>query len=97
VQTSFRDEECGGAKAASCPLDTGMGLGWQVLAFQDATLMMHTGKDDGVFTFAYLDRSTKDGAVILTNSDNGAKIVLPVLEHLNASPELLGYLRSQMN
>jgi len=98
VQTSFREHECQGAKkAAACPQDTGMGLGWQVLAFKGATMLMHTGKDEGVFTLAYLDRSTGEGAVILTSSDNGAKVVLPVLERLNASPEFIGYLKSQMD
>ena len=96
IQVSMMDEMCQGKLAESCPPNAGFGLGWQILAFKDETLLMHTGKDEGVFTFAYLNRTSHDGAVILTNSDNGYKIVLPVLERLNSSPAFLRYLRGQI-
>ncbi|MGB7192541.1 MAG: serine hydrolase domain-containing protein [Collimonas pratensis] len=96
IQVSMMDEMCQGKLAESCPPNAGFGLGWQILAFKDETLLMHTGKDEGVFTFAYLNRTSRDGAVILTNSDNGYKIVLPVLERLNSSPAFLRYLRGQI-
>jgi CubicO group peptidase (beta-lactamase class C family) len=96
IQVSMRDEMCSAKVVESCPPNVGFGLGWQILGFKDETLLMHTGKDEGVFTFAYLNRSTRDGAVILTNSDNGYKIVLPVLERLNSSPAFLRFLRGQM-
>lgn len=96
-QVSMKDMLCQGAKARSCPIDAGFGLGWQILAFKGETLMMHTGKDEGVFTFAYLNRSTKDGVVIFTNSDDGYKIILPVLERLATSPAFLAFLRGQMD
>jgi len=95
-QVSMMDIKCQGAKVIACPSYTGFGLGWQILQFSDATLMMHTGRDDGVFTFAYLNRSTHAGAVIFTNSDNGDKLVLPILERLGASPPFLRYLQSQL-
>jgi hypothetical protein len=58
--------------------------------------MMHTGKDEGVFTFAYLNRTRRDGVVIFTNSDNGYKIILPLLDRLHTSPEFLRFLRGQI-
>ncbi|WP_216595015.1 serine hydrolase domain-containing protein [Collimonas arenae] len=96
IQVSMMDEMCQGKLADSCPPSVGFGLGWQILAFKDETLLMHTGKDEGVFTFAYLNRTSRDGAVILTNSDNGYKIILPVLERLNSSAAFLRFLRGQM-
>jgi len=95
-QVSMKNIACKGAKAASCPPLVGFGLGWQILGFADATLMMHTGKDDGVFTFAYIDRSDQSGAVIFTNSENGCRIVLPLLERLHARPAFLRFLRGQI-
>lgn len=59
--------------------------------------MMHTGKDAGVFTFAYIDRERREGTVILTNSDNGYKIILPILERLDTRPEFLTFLRGQIS
>jgi hypothetical protein len=96
-QTDMADVICTGSKVATCPAVAGFGLGWQILAFKGETLMMHTGKDEGVFTFAYLNRTTRDGAVIFTNSDNGYKIILPLLDRLNTSPAFLNFLRGQID
>jgi CubicO group peptidase (beta-lactamase class C family) len=97
IEVTMMDVVCQGAKAASCPPAVGFGLGWQVLAFKNGTLMMHTGKDDGVFTFAYLNRATRDGVVIFTNSGNGYKVILPVLELLNTDSDFLRFLRGQID
>ena len=96
-QTDMMEVTCTGAKAASCPPHVGFGLGWQILAFKDETLMMHTGKDEGVFTFAYLNRTSQDGVVIFTNSDNGYKVILPLLNRLNTSPAFLLFLHGQID
>lgn len=96
-QVSMMDVTCTGAKAKSCPSSVGFGLGWQLLDFAGESVMMHTGKDSGVFTFAYLNRATRDGVVIFTNSDNGYKIVLPLLDRLGTSPAYLRYLRGQID
>jgi hypothetical protein len=58
---------------------------------------MHTGKDEGIFTFAYLNRSDRGGVVIFSNGDNGYKIILPVLERLQTSPAFLSFLRGQID
>jgi hypothetical protein len=96
IQVDNKQQYCKGDKATSCPQAVGFGLGWEVLEFKGERILMHTGKDEGVFTFAYLNRASRDGAVILTNSDNGWKAIIPVLEELNASPAYLAFLRSQV-
>src|SRR5690606_29824889 len=79
IQVDLRQLRCAGDKAASCPEHIGFGLGWEILDFAGDIIFMHTGKDEGVFTFAYLSKSTQDGVVILTNGDGGFKAVIPVL------------------
>lgn len=96
-QADLTPEICAGSKAASCPPWTGFGLGWQLLGFRDGTTMLHTGKDAGAFTFAAIDRASGDGIVILTNSDNGWRVILPILERTGSDPNLIAFLRGQMN
>lgn len=45
---------------------------------------MHTGHDPGVYTFAYVSPTTKSGAVILTNGEDGKKLVSGILHDLDA-------------
>lgn len=97
LQADLTREICAGAKAVACPPWTGFGLGWQLLGFPDGTTMLHTGKDAGAFTFAAIDRASGDGIVILTNSDNGWRVILPILERTRSDPKLIAFLRSQMN
>lgn len=96
-QADLTHEICAGSKAATCPPWTGFGLGWQLLGFPDGTTMLHTGKDAGAFTFAAIDRASGDGIVILTNSDNGWRVILPILEKTGSDPKLIAFLRGQMN
>jgi CubicO group peptidase (beta-lactamase class C family) len=96
-QGDLTPEICAGSKAATCPPWTGFGLGWQLLGFPDGTTMLHTGKDAGAFTFAAIDRPSGDGIVILTNSDNGWRVILPILERTGSDPKLIAFLRGQMN
>lgn len=96
LQADLTPAICAGAKAASCPPWTGFGLGWQLLGFPGGITMLHTGKDAGAFTFAAIDRTSGDGIVILTNSDNGWRVVLPILERTGSDPKLIAFLRGQM-
>ncbi len=96
-QADLTPETCAGTKEASCPRWTGFGLGWQLLGFPYGTTMLHTGKDAGAFTFAAIDRASGDGIVILTNSDNGWRVILPILEQTGSDPKLIAFLRGQMN
>ena len=65
-----------------CPDAIGPGLGWETIRIGMQTYMMHTGSDAGVSTFVYWNPDSKTGAVILTNSDNGDKVRLAVLDAL---------------
>jgi CubicO group peptidase (beta-lactamase class C family) len=94
-QASMMLLKCQGEKTATCPLYTGYGLGWQILLFPNQTVMMHTGDDEGVRTFVYIDRSTREGAVILTNGENGNALILPILERLGTPSVILNYVGSQ--
>lgn len=94
IQVDDKASNCPAAVAATCPDALGFGLGWQVLVFKGETVMMHTGKDDGVFTFAYVNRTTGDGAVILTNGEEGYKAIIPVLERLGTSEVFLAFLKA---
>ncbi|WP_333838388.1 serine hydrolase domain-containing protein [Novosphingobium sp.] len=96
-QADLTPEICAGSKVATCPPWTGFGLGWQLLGFPGGTTMLHTGKDAGAFTFAAIDRVSGDGIVILTNSDNGWRVILPILERTGSDPKLIAFLRAQMN
>ncbi|WP_235513271.1 MULTISPECIES: serine hydrolase domain-containing protein [unclassified Sphingomonas] len=87
---------CAGAKATTCPPWTGFGLGWQLLGFPGGTTMLHTGKDAGAFTFAAINRADGDGIVILTNSDNGWRVIIPILERTGSDPRLIAFLCGQM-
>ena len=95
VQVSTREQLCAGARAATCPDEAGWGLGWDLAVFGEERVLWHTGGDRGEFTFAYVIPATGEGAVILTNSAVGYKVVLPFLERMRASPRFLGFLRAQ--
>ena len=97
LQADLTTDICAGSKATTCPPCTGFGLGWQLLGFPDGTTMLHTGKDTGAFTFAAIDRASGDGIVILTNSDNGWRAILPILERTASDPKLIAFLRGHMN
>ena len=96
VQESLREKMCQGIRAEVCPDRLGMGLGWQVLGFKQKTVLMHTGRDPGVYTFTYVCPTTGSGAVILTNGQNGNKIGPPLLRRLEAEPEFVAFLAASM-
>lgn len=95
IQASRKADECPDASAKTCPDDLGFGLGWEVLRFHDATYLMHTGKDDGVFTLGYFNATTRDATIIFTNGENGANLVLPILDRIGRDRELVEWLRSK--
>jgi CubicO group peptidase (beta-lactamase class C family) len=95
IQVSRKAEECPPGKIRDCPDDLGFGLGWEVFKFGDATYLMHTGRDDGVFTLGYMNLSGQTATIIFTNSDNGARIVLPILDRLGKDRMFVDMLRQQ--
>lgn len=94
VQVSRLDAKCPTSDPL-CPRAAGIGLSWEVFQFGDGTFLMHTGKDDGLFTFAYLNLTTLSATVIFTNSDQGGNIVLPILDRLAADPGFVAFLRKR--
>lgn len=77
-----------------CPDKAGFGLGWQVLHFGSKRFLMHTGSDRGEFTLTYWSPDTREGAVVLTNSNAGAKVIVDALDVLAFDGALLAYLKA---
>ena len=75
-----------------CPAEAGMGLGWESFLIDGQRYLMHTGADDGTFTFAYFSPDTRTGLVIFTNSSNGAKTVLPLLRLVGNDGAFIDFL-----
>ncbi len=96
VLTDRKAQVCVGKLAASCPEQVGMGPGWEVIKIRGKTFLMHTGNDPGVFTLGYFDPNARSGVVIFTNSGNGPRVILPILEILGADPDFIAYLAAQV-
>jgi hypothetical protein len=60
-----------------------------------ALVMTPSRKDQGVFTFADLDRTLGDEAVILTNGDDSGALMIPILKRFGASPAFIAVLKVQ--
>lgn len=93
IQVSRQQEMCTPARASDCPLEVGFGLGWEVFRFRGATYLMHTGMDDGTFTLGYFNPATGSGTIIFTSSQNGAQLVLPILDEIGEDADFVGFLR----
>ncbi len=96
VLTDRKAELCVGKLAGLCPDQVGMGPGWEVIKTHGKTFLMHTGMDPGVFTLGYFDPRARSGVVIFTNSVNGPRVILPILQLLNADPDFIAYLAAQV-
>lgn len=93
IQTGDKGTQCPPVIKAICPARSGFGLGWQLFEFGAKTVLMHTGNDEGEFTFAYAIPSTGEAAVIMTNAGQGAKAVVPLIDTLNMDPQFSSYLK----
>jgi CubicO group peptidase (beta-lactamase class C family) len=87
-----RAELCRKIAPEHCPAEAGMGLGWESFLIDGKRFLMHTGADDGTFTFAYFSPDTRSGVVIFTNSSNGAKVVLPLLRLVGHDSAFVDFL-----
>ncbi|HEY2622707.1 MAG TPA: serine hydrolase domain-containing protein [Dyella sp.] len=94
IQVSEQIPTCMPIKAG-CADGEGMGLGWEVIRFGEDTYLMHSGSDEGVATLVYLSLKHRNGTVILTNSDNGKKLMLPILDLIGSDPTLIACLRNE--
>ena len=94
IQTGDKGTQCPPAIKASCPARSGFGLGWQLFEFGPRkTVLMHTGNDEGEFTFAYAIPSTGEAAVIMTNASNGPQAIIPLIDTLGMDKEFAAYLK----
>jgi CubicO group peptidase (beta-lactamase class C family) len=93
IQIAEKSALCSSAKVEGCPDAAGFGLGWEVFIIADETYLTHDGSDDGVATFVYINLTRKTGTVIFTNSSNGQKIVLPILDLLGKDQAFVECLR----
>jgi len=82
VQVVKNTPLCSSPTPDGCPESAGFGLGWAVFTVANEVYLMHDGSDEGVTTFVYINLTRKTGTVIFTNSSNGAKVMLPVLQLL---------------
>lgn len=96
VQVSEKDQLCPRLPAGLCPEALGSGLSWQILRFKEVVVLMHTGHDPGVSTFAYLSPTTHEGVVILTNGENGGSVVPDILSDLRAPEPFVAVMRIAM-
>lgn len=94
IQTDRKAEICKGKLEAVCPKTIGFGLGWEVFNFPGTTILMHTGRDPGLWTMAFIDRATRSGAVYLTNSEKGHEAVLAMLQNIKINQDFLNFLRA---
>lgn len=92
IHTDRMPELCPTPKP-SCPSAAGIGLSWEVYRFGADTILMHTGKDDGLFTFAYVNMTNQSAIVIFTSSDQGGDIVLPILDRFAVDQPFVNFLR----
>jgi CubicO group peptidase (beta-lactamase class C family) len=95
VQADRRDGICAGIPAEVCPDRAGFTLGWELFDFGGTLYYLHTGMDEDTFALAYWTPSTRSGTVILTNSPDGYRAVLPVLDAIGADATFVGMLRAQ--
>lgn len=94
IQTGEKGTQCPPAIKATCPARSGFGLGWQLFEFSPTkTVLMHTGNDEGDFTFAYAIPSTGEAVVIMTNANNGPQAVVPLIDTIGMDSEFATYLK----
>jgi CubicO group peptidase (beta-lactamase class C family) len=89
-----RTYKCVPAPNYTCP-STGVGLGWEVISFGPEKILMHLGKDQGTFSFSYIDLKSGDGLVLLTNGDAGSRLLTRVLELTTADPKWVKFVSDQ--
>jgi CubicO group peptidase (beta-lactamase class C family) len=93
VQVVEKSALCSSGEREGCPDLAGFGLGWEVFAIANETYLTHDGSDVGVSTFVYINLTRKTGTVIFTNSSNGRKIMLPILDLLDKDPVFVDCMR----
>lgn len=93
VSVDRKAELCSKLANAQCPAEIGMGLGWESFLIGGKRYLMHTGADEGTFNFGYFSPDTRSGLVIFTNSSNGPKAVLAVLQRVGKDKDFVDFLQ----
>ena len=69
-----------------CHISAGMGLGWQIIVHNGATIVDHSGSDPGAHTHAFFIPSRHIGVVIFTNGENGPRVIGEIVRVLYSDP-----------
>ncbi len=77
--------------AELCPEAAGYGLGWEVFAYEDTSIIHHGGSDWGEQAFAYFDTASGDGYVLFVNGGAGRGVIYDVLTWLDPDDPLARY------
>lgn len=96
IQVSQKEQICSRVPHELCPDEFGQGLCWLILKSNDTVVLMHTGHDPGLYTFAYLSPTKRSGAVILTNGENGKKLIPVIMRDLDAPQAFVKTLQVMM-
>ena len=56
------------------------GLGWRLIKLGEHTVLSHDGRENGVRTQVFVDPSSGEGLVVLSNSDNGELMTRPLTQ-----------------
>jgi CubicO group peptidase (beta-lactamase class C family) len=96
IQVNLKEQLCPTIPDGLCPDALGSGLSWQIVHFGDTTVLMHTGHDPGLYTFACIFPGTRSGVVIFTNGENGKKLVPTILHDLDAPASFVDVLAATM-
>jgi CubicO group peptidase (beta-lactamase class C family) len=69
-------------EVGQCAVTAGMGLGWEVEIVNGVKILNHDGSDWGVKTMAMFVPSQGIGVVVITNGENGMRVIRKVVEAL---------------
>ncbi len=95
VEAAETTAGCDVQRVSYCPVRGGAGLGWEIMEFPDAKVMLHTGGDAGTQTMAFWFAGRGDGAVLFTNGDHGFQVIIPATALLFEGTDLAAFAQSK--
>ena len=63
-----------------------MGLGWEIIGINGEIIITHSGSDPGVKALVFFLPRTRMGMVVLTNGENGRKVIREVVRTVYPNP-----------
>jgi CubicO group peptidase (beta-lactamase class C family) len=82
VVNATATQSCDSTPVPYCARRIGMALGWEILELPHGIVRLHTGADWGESAMAFYFPERKAGAVIVTNSSRGMKVILSAIDLL---------------